>query len=218
MTGRARPSWWSMTTTSIATSYANCWSRSASSSSRPRSGAECLALAGECRPNLVLLDVSMPEMDGWEVARQLRQTLRERPAIVMLSAITLEKERELAPDRAYDDYMNKPIDLRQLLEKFQTLARHKMDHEVRGAGAGLRAAARANGAQPAACLPVEELDALIALGQIGHHRGIRAKLDEIDRRLPELAASSAELRAILGSFNLSRLLAILETQRKNHAR
>ncbi len=84
-------------------------------------GAACLALANECRPNLILLDVSMPDMDGWTVARLLRQSKRERPAIIMLSAITMEKEREFEPDRVYDDYMIKPLDLRQMLEKFHTL-------------------------------------------------------------------------------------------------
>ena len=84
-------------------------------------GAACLAAATACNPNLILLDVSMPDMAGWTVARLLRQSKRERPAIIMLSAITLEKERLLEPDRAFDDYMIKPLDLRQLLEKFHTL-------------------------------------------------------------------------------------------------
>jgi signal transduction histidine kinase/FixJ family two-component response regulator len=175
-------------------------------------GAECLALVGECHPNLILLDVSMPDMDGWAVARQLRQSSAARLAIIMLSAITLEKEREFAPDRAYDDYMIKPINLRQLLEKFQTLLDIKWTAE-----------AETNDDRPAAqstetdVLPIEQLDGLIRLAQIGHFRGVRAKLDEIDARSPEFAASTRELRTILGSFNLSRLLTVLDALRKSHA-
>jgi signal transduction histidine kinase/CheY-like chemotaxis protein len=183
------------------------------------SGVECLKLVGECHPNLILLDVSMPEVDGWEVARQVRQSLRERPAIVMLSAITLEKEREFAPDRAYDDYLIKPIDLRQLLEKFQTLLdiTWTAEAEITGERPSPQSAEPAAQSAETDVLPIEYLDGLIGLAQIGHYRGIRAKLDEVDSKLPKFAVSTAELRAILGSFNLSRLLAALEAQRKSHA-
>jgi CheY-like chemotaxis protein len=44
---------------------------------------ECLALADRHKPNLILLDIAMPEMDGWEVARRLRQASREPTAIVI---------------------------------------------------------------------------------------------------------------------------------------
>jgi CheY-like chemotaxis protein len=177
-------------------------------------GTECLAVAGESRPDLILLDISMPDIDGWEVARQLRLSLEERPAIVMLSAITLEKERDVAPDRAHDDYMIKPISLRHLLEKFQTLLDLKWTTRSDEAD---DAAPPAQSAKPD-FLPVEELDHLIKLGQIGHYGGIRARLKEIDRDTPEFAASTAELRTVLGSFNLDRLLVVLEAQRKSHAR
>jgi signal transduction histidine kinase/CheY-like chemotaxis protein/purine-cytosine permease-like protein len=178
-------------------------------------GGECLARVGECHPNLILLDVSMPDMDGWAVARQLRQSSSARPPIIMLSAITLEKEREFAPDRAYDDYMIKPINLRQLLEKFQTLLDIKWTAEAETNDD--RPATRSAETGETDVLPIEELDGLIRLTQIGHFRAIRAKLDEIDARLPELAASTAELRTILGSFNLSRLLTVLDALRKSHA-
>src|SRR5262249_40158238 len=72
------------------------------------SGAECLTLVEQHKVHLVLLDVSMPEMDGWEVADALRRGLDERPAIVMLSALTMDKSAEFKPDRAFDHYLIKP--------------------------------------------------------------------------------------------------------------
>ena len=42
-------------------------------------GAECLALAEQNKPNLILLDIAMPEMDGWEVARRLRRHRASAP-------------------------------------------------------------------------------------------------------------------------------------------
>jgi CheY-like chemotaxis protein len=174
-------------------------------------GTTCLALVNERRPNLILLDISMPDIDGWTVARQLRQMPRERPAIIMLSAIAMEEERAAEPDQLYDDYMIKPIDLRQLLEKFHTL----LDIEwTTREEAVVHAPAPA---APAKVLALDAIQALIRLGQIGHFRGISATLDEIEAGSPDHAASVAELRAIANSFNLSRFLTVLEAQRRTHA-
>jgi CheY-like chemotaxis protein len=84
-------------------------------------GMECLALADRHKPNLILLDVAMPEMDGWEVARRLRQASREPTAIVILSANAIDPSRLLEGERLHDDYVMKPIDLRQLLKKIHAL-------------------------------------------------------------------------------------------------
>ena len=171
-------------------------------------GATCLALVSERRPNLILLDISMPDMDGWTVARQLRQTLRERPAIIVLSAIAMEEERAAEPRRLYDDYMIKPIDLRQMLEKFHTLLDIEWTtrHEI-----------AAPAPAPAKTLALDAINALIQLGQIGHFRGISVTVDEIEAVSPDYAASVAELRGIANSFNLSRFLTVLEAQRRTHA-
>jgi signal transduction histidine kinase/ActR/RegA family two-component response regulator len=177
-------------------------------------GAACLALANDCRPNLILLDVSMPDMDGWAVARLLRQSKRDRPAIIMLSAITVDKERELEPDRAHDDYMIKPLDLRQMLEKFHTLLDIKWTTGTeRDAPPPSAPTAPPAGKGP----PLGEIDALIHLGQIGHIRGINAKLAEIEAHSPEHGAFVQDLRVIANSFNLSRFLTVLEAERSHHA-
>ena len=44
-------------------------------------GQECLSLVERCKPSLIVLDVAMPEMDGWDVAARLRRVMRERTAI-----------------------------------------------------------------------------------------------------------------------------------------
>ena len=58
-------------------------------------GRECLTLAERHRPNLILLDIAMPEMDGWQVAQRLRRASRDRAAIVMLSANAIDPNRLL---------------------------------------------------------------------------------------------------------------------------
>ena len=89
-------------------------------------GADGLALAlgekpnGE-RPNLVILDVMLPEMDGWEVVRQLRR--RSPVPILMLTALGDEVDRILGLELGADDYLTKPFSTRELLAHVRALLR-----------------------------------------------------------------------------------------------
>ena len=102
-------------------------------------------------------------------------------------------------------------DLRQLLEKFHTLLNIEWTtHDQIIERAPLAPAPRKS-------LALDAINVLIQLGQIGHFRGISAALDDIETNSPNHAASVAELRALVNSFNLSRFLAVLEAQRMTYA-
>jgi len=78
-------------------------------------GAEGLKLARKKKPDVVLLDVTMPEMDGLEVLRQLKNDGRTaRIAVFMLTAKTIVDDIERAFDIGADDYITKPVELAQL--------------------------------------------------------------------------------------------------------
>ena len=174
------------------------------------SGAECLELIKIRKPNLILLDVSMPEMDGWELANRLRHALRERTAIVMLSALTLDKNQEHAPERLHDDYLMKPVDFRQLLEKIHTLLNIEWVYDE-------PAAAPVPDASAGDGLTRRQLDELIHLGQIGHFRGILDKLSEIEIHSPARRDEIARMRAVANTLDLDRFVTILESMRAAHA-
>ncbi len=173
------------------------------------SGAECLELVKTRKPNLILLDVSMPEMDGWELARRLRQSLREQPAIVMLSALTMDKSQESAPERLHNGYLMKPVDFRQLLEKIHTLLNIEWVYEE-------PAPAPADLAPSGIGLAKNQLDELIHLGHIGHLRGIQDKLREIESGSPERRHDVERIRAIAETLDLGRYVNVLEAMRANH--
>ena len=88
-------------------------------------GVSALARAGEARPDLVLMDLSLPRMDGWEATRRLKAdpALADIPVIV-LSAHAMRGDEERARASGCDDFLTKPIDETLL---FQTLARHLGD-------------------------------------------------------------------------------------------
>jgi two-component system, sensor histidine kinase and response regulator len=82
------------------------------------SGAEALALVDEAEPELVLLDVSMPGMDGVEVLRRLRARRGGGPAVLMLTAARREPHAiEAGLKQGADAYLTKPIDSRELLAR-----------------------------------------------------------------------------------------------------
>lgn len=73
-------------------------------------------------PDLILMDMSLPVIDGWEVTRQLRNTpeTKEIP-IVALTAHAMAGDRERALEAGCDDYDTKPVEFSRLLDKIQTL-------------------------------------------------------------------------------------------------
>ena len=84
-------------------------------------GREGLQLALAQPPDLVVLDVMMPVMDGWTVCRQLRE--RSVVPILMLTALNEEIDRVLGLELGADDYLTKPFSTRELLARIKAMLR-----------------------------------------------------------------------------------------------
>ena len=87
-------------------------------------GVEALSVASRFRPDLIVLDVDMPGMDGLDVCRELRkdEELADVP-ILFLSVRDAVEERVAGLDRGADDYLGKPFDLRELKARIEALLR-----------------------------------------------------------------------------------------------
>jgi two-component system, cell cycle response regulator DivK len=76
------------------------------------------------RPDLILLDLGLPVLDGWEAARLLKEDERTRSIpIIALSAHAMDGDRARALAAGCDDYGTKPVDFKHLLNKIAALLR-----------------------------------------------------------------------------------------------
>lgn len=89
-------------------------------------GAAGVALAQSEHPDLVLMDMSLPVLDGWEATRQLKAGPETRDIpVIALTAHAMAGDEEKARAAGCNDYETKPVDLPRLLAKIETLLQRK---------------------------------------------------------------------------------------------
>lgn len=85
-------------------------------------GQEALDAVVEIKPDLIILDMLMPKMDGRAVVRQLRQAGNWTP-VILLTQVNTSSERVLSLQEGADDYLNKPFDPLELLARIEAILR-----------------------------------------------------------------------------------------------
>ncbi len=179
-------------------------------------GPNCLALVEHCRPDLFLLDVSMPGFDGWALAERLRRSGHRDARVLMLSANAIEVHRNASAEPFHDGFLLKPVDLDALLAAVgRLLGLGWILEEPEGAASSRPAAERSAGplARERALQPRDIAD-LRMLGELGLLRGIGFKLDEIAlgdaADDPARTAAVERLRGLAERCDLPRFMAELD--------
>jgi signal transduction histidine kinase/CheY-like chemotaxis protein/purine-cytosine permease-like protein len=174
-------------------------------------GEACLAQAATNPPDLVLLDLSMPDINGWDVAARLRDQAIAPLPIIIVSANADEKAK--AGDLPRTAFVVKPIEVDQLLAAIGDALGLEWIHEAEPVEADAGAARPALPVVPASGrrIPAQYLAELHALGKIGYVRGIEAKLDEVAGQDAEHAVIVDDLRALVRRFELKQYMVRVES-------
>jgi phosphate regulon transcriptional regulator PhoB len=89
-----------------------------------KNGADAIERARELRPDVVLLDIMIPQLNGWEVCRRLKQEPRTRPIpIIMVTGRVEEGDKILGFEMGADDYITKPFSPRELVARIRAVVR-----------------------------------------------------------------------------------------------
>ena len=167
-----------------------------------------LRLAAEHRPHLALVDISLPDMTGWQIASRLRAA-QQATRIVMVSANAHEFHPGGTEDASHDAFIMKPIDMQALLDCVgKVLGLHWIYETPMAPQPGTEGT----------MLPEQSrhhLDDLYQLGKIGHVRGIQAKLQQMEDEDAANKPVASHLRTLIVNFNLKRYMHVVEEMR-NH--
>ena len=178
-------------------------------------GREALVKARERRPDLVVLDLVMPEMDGLETVLEMRRLDGLRGTVVIgTSATVTESSRKDQFIEACDDFVAKPVPLDLLQEK---IAAHlQLEWETRSLSAASEEALAEAQKREGALLtpPLEELAALHALALKGDMQGIRNWAAELEGRDGRYSGFTELLRDMAGRFKAKAILALVEEAMK----
>lgn len=158
------------------------------------SGAACLEAVEQYQPDLLLMDIAMPGMDGWEVCRRLRERGHADLPIIIVSANVLDPTARGTDSMYCNDFLAKPFMLKDLLSKL----RLHLGIEWTAATPSPAPASQAMWLIP----PKATLHRLLELGSIGYVKGIHAELDAIAEKNTAYAPFCAELRSLVERFRL----------------
>jgi len=172
------------------------------------SGLEGIDLHASFEPHVVLMDLAMPGMDGWETSYVLRRRHNSQAAIAIVSANAFDKGMDNAAGITADDFIVKPVNIAELLDWIGRRLALEWTHEPEAPAAP---------PPPAALVlpPDEHLSALAELVRIGYVRGIKARLDEIDAIDTRYRAFTETLRGHAARFQLD-LMADFIRKSKDH--
>lgn len=86
-------------------------------------GAEAVVLARRLLPDLILMDMSLPVIDGWEATRQIKADVNTKGIpVIALTAHAMAEDQQRAMDAGCDDYDTKPIELARLISKIEAFS------------------------------------------------------------------------------------------------
>ena len=180
-------------------------------------GQECLDLLDAVNPDLIVMDVMMPVMDGREATRRIRKRPRFAKIPIIASSASATREDEmLCYEAGADVFVPKPIDndaLLKIIGERLSLAWMTTTEPAPGAPAPGAGAAQDAGL---VVLPEDEIEALYQLAMVGNMQSLCARADYLKGLDARYGAFAQQLRALAESYQSKAILALVGRLRKAH--
>lgn len=189
------------------------------------SGLDCLRIVPVFQPDLIVMDLTMPNMSGWETASILRRNHLSLAPIIIVSANAEEQGKPNDAHISHEDFVVKPVDLNRLLVRIGQLLnihwiRDEMLGQVSVASPSVHDAKNAGTLDQQAGderlienpLSLANRQALEQLVKMGYVRGILSKLDEIEQHQPEASIMILQLRDYVTQFKFDAFLQLLHQE------
>jgi PAS domain S-box-containing protein len=172
-----------------------------------RNGQECLALLDSFQPDLIIMDVMMPVMDGHEATRRIRQTPRwSQIPIINMTASASQEDESACYAAGANAFLAKPVEHELLLAAIGTQLSLAWISE------SPPLEALAPGAEETADMaipPAQEIDALVQLTRLGNMQKIRDWADHLITRDPAFGPFAARVRALAQAYQSKALAAFV---------
>jgi PAS domain S-box-containing protein len=190
------------------------------------SGQECLDKGLKFTPDVILLDLRMPGMDGFEVARRIRKAewgmrnedtseLRipqsaSRTCIIAISATVSEEARTRSLEAGCDDFLAKPFQVEDLLERLRRHLQMAWIHQEESGAKADVAVPPPDISQLIVSLPAADRERLLHQAFQGNVKGVLEQLAAIERLGDQFRPLVTELRALAKRFQVDDIVEILE--------
>ena len=175
--------------------------------SEATNGLECLAKSNESPPDLILMDLVMPVMDGFEATRRIRRSSRLKDIVVVaLSASTFEQDRQTSIKAGCNDFLPKPVRADELFEKIRAHLGQEWVYELEPPTEGQSQSPEKSLVVP----PPKELAFLFNLAKKGEIVAIRKEIARIEQLGDPFIPFAAELGRLAKGFNMKQMCDFLE--------
>jgi CheY-like chemotaxis protein len=187
-------------------------------------GQEGLEKAVECKPDLILTDLVMPVMDGYQMTQRLRQVPDQNTTIIAISASVFEAYQQKSRDSGCQDFLPKPVQAEELLNKIKSYLNLSWIYENEGTrdwGVGHRDEKRTSPQPPPSpsemvIPPPEELLALYAAANSGDVEGVEQGVMGLKQLNPDYTRFATKIWEFAQDFNyeeIANLVALYLSER-----
>lgn len=182
-------------------------------------GREGLEKAAEIQPDLILTDLAMPVMDGFEMMRAVRRSPELKDVtIIVSSASVFETDQDKSLSAGGDEFLPKPVQIDALLTLLQKYLGLEWIYEGKDEVGSMKDEF-GNSIQPSAFAlqpslvapPVEELDKLFDLAMRGNIQGIETIVRELEQLDVKFAPFAVEIRQLAASFQVKKIREFLKS-------